>query len=249
MRPPITILMTTWAPAGEEGEKRAAAAEAAVASWGQHLEYDGEVRLHVADDGSSLPGYAVSVDTPPATWWPSPVSFSRQEARGVGASINAGWDHIKQAGGLCLYLVDDWLALAPFDLRPWADLLQDETMGMVMFGPPYAGVVGRVEMHTKTNALWIGSRPDPHNQLYMLRPSSNVNAVIYAQRPALYHPRFWQRWGPMLEDVGAVCAEETYNERWRASGGDDIVLSLYQPFRHIEGTEFGIIHPPARRVA
>ena len=53
MRPRVTIVMTTFAPHGELGPIRIEACRKAIASLQTHIVYDGQLALHVADDGSA----------------------------------------------------------------------------------------------------------------------------------------------------------------------------------------------------
>ncbi|GAG53218.1 unnamed protein product, partial [marine sediment metagenome] len=81
----ISILVTTYIPPG--GEKRIATVEACLRSWRKHLMFSGDVHVHIADDGSAFDLEAR---------WQSAVgdwgtfSYTRQERRGLGASLNTG---------------------------------------------------------------------------------------------------------------------------------------------------------------
>lgn len=250
VRPPITIVMTTWAPEGDLGPLRVNACREAIASLQENLVYDGELGLHIADDGSQQGDWATSVDSEPATLWTrGPRSFSRQEAHGVGASINAGLRVAFLRSPLAFYTVDDWLLTAPLDLRPWAEaIVDDETIGLVLFGPPSANTYGMVFNRIKAGEFWTSPRPDPENWIYALRVSATLSVYGYTQRPALMHRRFSDCHGPMPEDCGAVSAEDLFNRRWKAAAVEDIVQAIEQCWRHLgASSELGIIHPPSRR--
>lgn len=253
MRPPITMVMSTWVPEGPEADVRIGATRRAMQSWYSRLKYDGELRLHVSDDGSIHPYWGAGVDSPPASWSPWPVTFSRQNACGVGASINAGFRQAFSVSPLAMYLADDWELFQDFDLREWSDLLMSrEDFGMVNFGPPNPNVLGKVEWMPKAGDLWLDGTADAHNFSYFLHfisGNGRSTGYAFAHRPGLYHERFINRWGWFDEDGGAVWCERQYNERWFAGRGDDIVMPLYETWRHIPGTEFGLVHPPARRAS
>lgn len=248
---PITIIMTTWAPEDERGNMRIAAAEQALKSWQENLQYDGELLLHVADDGSNNGDYGSSIDSPPACWWKGKKTFSRQSG-GVGASMNAGFRQAFTRSPLAFYVVDDWLLLEPFDLSPWADfLLRSKDLGLMIFGPPSSGVRGRWGQIAVAEPYKLDATRDPHNQLYLFFPEPTPGTPPrwcygYSQRPALYHKRFIQQHGWMDEDDSAIWSERVYNERWSKRGGGDIAWPHVQSFwRHIPGTEFGLINPTA----
>jgi len=224
--------MTTWAPAGPVGVSRRTSAGSALFSWGSRLAYAGVARLHVADDGSTLEGYGHGVDEPPASWWAGPTSFSRQERRGVGASLNAGFRAAFEVSPIAAYFVDDWLLQERLDLTPWVDLLlRDASVGMVRLGPPHPWIAGAVEMFEEG---W-GLRLERHH-------------FAFAHRPALYHQRFLDAFGPFPEEVNALECERLYAERYAehfAGGfsGPDIVYALPHPWEHVGRSEVGDIEP------
>lgn len=241
--PPITLVMTTWAPGGREGYARAQAARACLDTWRHRLHYEGELRLHVADDGSGILDYPYSLGRD-IEW---AVSFSRQERRGVGASLNAGFEQAHEGGGLALYVVDDWMLLWDIDLTPWAALLErDPTIGMVRLGPPHPWLTGTVE---HLGELGWCLRLERHH-------------FAFAHRPALYHPRMRAAYGWFAEGVTAYDCERLYSEefnRWSSMnvpqdlgslfskpiirGGPDIVMAIIQPWHHVSGPEQGDIVP------
>ncbi len=255
MRPPVTIVMTTWLPEDARGDIRIAAVQRAIGSWLEYIKYDGELLLHVADDGSKHGDYGTCVETLPCTWWPGNVSFSRQESHGVGASLNAGFRHAFKLSPFVIYLADDWELLRPFDLRQWVDLLLlREDLGMVNFGPPNCSIVGEMQWIRKRTDQWLSMTYDAVNHAYFLMfhrspPIGKSIGYVFAHRPALYHKRFTDRWGWFKEDTGAQDCERDYNKRWLAGKENDIVMAFYETWRHIPGTEFALHNPQARRRA
>lgn len=228
-RPPITALCTTYFPPGAEGALRERVAEDVVATWERHLSYDGEIRLHVADDGSDEEHFE--------KFWAFTErwrdSSSSQQRRGVGASLNHALRAAFAVSPLALYLIDDWKALADFDLTPWADLLINDDVppartGMVRFSPPHPGLTGVV---TAFPSGW-GLRLDRHN-------------FAFATRPALYHQRMIDRYGWFDEGVNAFVVEDRYNNQFcEGMDGDiGIVLALPLIFDHVESIELGDITP------
>lgn len=241
--PSVTIACTTWLPPGEDGEARLRAVCSAVASWHRHLEYDGAIHLHVADDGTDdamMPELREMVGD--AWGYPSEISYSQQARRGVGASLNAGLAAAAARGDLILHAVDDWELAAPFDLTPWATLLlEDASIGMVRFFP-HPDLTGRVQyLGPLGHALLL----DRHH-------------FAFATRPFLAHRRFFDAYGPFKEGVNAYDCERLYNDGfchgipladgrlmhearpgvWSPGpGGPDIVLalpSLWEPIASVE---------------
>lgn len=197
----LTILMTTYAPAGGIGEATAAAAHYSIKQWRKRLQYDGDLRLHVADDGSSLPGYGLSADSPPASYWGKrgPVTFSRQERHGIGASLNAGLTEAFKHSPLAVLLMDDWGLKWPFELGPWANLLlKHEDIGLVRLGPPHPNTGGCVELF---------------EEAWFLRLTTD--GVFTSLRPWMIHERFMEAYGAFDEDVSVGDCEQLWNERVR----------------------------------
>lgn len=227
--PPITIVVTTYAPPGEAGVHRRNAALSAWQSWREHLKYEGELRVHIADDGSELVDYTES-------WWKNlnrrhplcplgNLTYSRQERWGVGASLNAGFREAYKDSLLTLYAVDDWGLRSQFDLTPWVDLLTEcESIGAVRLGPPHPDLTGTIEHYPRppsgkvSDGLWY-LRLDRHH-------------FAFSHRPTLFHKRLTDAYGPFDEDISALECEQLYNERFCATAGPDIVLALPTPWEH-----------------
>ena len=226
MLSPITIVMTTWMPKGLVGESRRSSARAALTSWRLHLDYAGELRLHIADDGSEVEDLIKAVGARYDGFWPT--TTSRQQRRGVGASLNAGLKVSWGNSPLAAYFVDDWGLKEPLDLTPWADLLmKDETVGCVRLGPPHPWLTGTVEMFPSG---W-GVRLDPHH-------------YAFGHRPALYHKRFFDTYGYFDEGVSALECERLYAEHFvKERGQSDIVYALPYPWVHLGEAEVGDVTP------
>lgn len=207
---PLTILLTTYAPAGGIGEATAAAAKYCMHQWSRRMRYPGELALHVSDDGSSLEGYATSAETPPGSWWKrGPVTFSRQERHGIGASINAGLRQAFKRSPVAALLMDDWGLYWPFDFAPWVNLLEREDIGLVRLGPPHPNIVGKVELHEEAWFLRL-----------------QTDGVFVSLRPWMVHERFMLAYGKFPEDNSVGECERIFNERVRALNGPDVVVAL-----------------------
>lgn len=135
-------------------------------------------------------------------------------------------------GGIVGMFVDDWRLDADFDLTPWVDILLDDDprnggpVGMVRLGPPHPWLTGTIQ----TFPSGWGMRLDRHH-------------YAFGHRPALYHPRMRDAYGPFAEDVSAFECERLYTERWCATPGPDIVLALPSPWHHVESVELAGVEP------
>lgn len=248
MLPPITIVMTTWAPNDEVGRHRKSYAELAMASWITNLSYDGELRIHVADDGSELPGfpgcladvYADAIPRVPQRWAPALSLGSPTKRRGLGGSLNAGLSAAFQVSPLVAYFADDWSLTAPFDLTPWATLMQHGA-GKCGVGNSEIGVIRLLPHPDLTGTvLHLGElgwalKLDRHH-------------FVCGVRPALYHERFVAAYGWFEEVVNVFECEQSHNNRFcGATEGPDIVLALPHPWEHIGHVEVNAVLPKGDR--
>lgn len=224
--PPITIVMTTYFPDGEEGRVRKLAALQTLQSWKEYLTYDGALFLHVADDGSNREQHT-STDLP-SLWFPS-GTYSQQHRMGVGSSLNKGFQRGFEKSPLVAYFVDDWSLTDTFDLSPWAELLITRPeYGMVRLGPPHPNIRGSVDIHMDN--VW-GMRLERYG-------------FAFSHRPAIYHQRMMQTYGWFPEQVNALECERLYNERVNQNlRGPDVAMALPHPWRHIDSIELAYLHP------
>lgn len=204
MLPDITIVMTTYFT----NEQRKEVAERTLASWNMNLGYDGQLRLHVADDGSTIKW------KPAAFWKHGPITYSRQERHGVGASLNAGFKQAFKISPLILYAVDDWRLLEPIDITPWCRaIVENENMGIIRLGPPHPFMRGTVEI---ISTDWQG---------WALK--CDRYGLVVGHRPEIFHKRFIDRYGWWTEDINACEVERISTVKWADDpGGLDIYLAL-----------------------
>lgn len=237
--PPVTIVLTTYFPDGEDGDKRIAACRHTVNSWEEYLHYDGNLFLHNANDGSArdLAFGPIGTDT----FKGNKVTHSWQNRHGVGASLNAGFKAAFVRSPFVAYFVDDWALTQHFDITPWVYLMmQKQTVGMVRLGPPHPGNLGHI---FPMSDLWQGWAAILDLQA----------GYAYAQRPALYHQRFIDAYGWFDEDCSAIICENNYSNRlvYRSvlnnPPGPDIVLALPHPWQHIESVELAYLDPSEKK--
>ena len=161
-------------------------------------------------------------------WDRGPIGTSRQERRGVGASLNAGCDvAFAPPAELVLYVVDDWQLLWDLDLTPWADLLVERPdLAVMRLGPPHPWTRGAIEH-------------DAGRWFVRLERES----FAFATRPALYHARMFETYGRFREGVSAFDVERDYADRINAQAGPDVAIAMPHPWDHIEGVELADIVP------
>lgn len=241
MKPTIFIACTTWLPPGYE-ELRATTFHRAVRSWSSNLNYDGEIGLHVADDGSDSKSFQRLI-VEPLNWLRGPVTFSSQDRHGVGASLNAALRQTDDTP-LILHAVDDWEVIESFDLSIWADiLLRNEDVGMVRFfpHPDLTGKIRRFRKFTEEEDANIskGLGGWGHYSLELDR-----HHFAFATRPFLAHRRFFDRYGTFLENVSACEAEQHYNETFcRETDGPKVLLALPQHWEQLYSVALSDVKP------
>lgn len=208
--PPITIVMTTWF----RDEQRKEVAEDTLRSWVKYMRYDGELRLHVADDGSTVEW------EPELIFWRGPVTRSRQERHGLGASLNRGFAQALETSPLVFYCGgDDWKLTQPFDLTPWAQvLLEQDHVGIVRLGMPSPFLRGEVVIYGENWQGW-GLKLEPYG-------------LCTGFRPELFHQRMIDYYGWFAENINALECERLYNVKWAADPALQVVLALPHPWYH-----------------
>lgn len=225
MLPPITIVCTTYFPAGMGGLHRQDIARETIRSWWTYLKYDGELRLHIADDGSpyeQLNAYRY--------WYHNYPTYSRQTRHGVGASLNTGFQKAFETSPLVAYFVDDWALTQKFDLTPWAQaLMEREDIGMIRLGPPHPSNKGTVEALTTNWQGWA---------MILER-----YGFAFGHRPALYHKRMIDWYGWFQEDCNALECERLYAVNFNTMRGPSIALALPHPWQHTDSVELAYMEP------
>lgn len=225
MRAPITIVVTTYFPAGPVGDSRFASCLTALKTWAKFLRYDGELHYEIINSPDMITAdHELALRR---ALKGKPVSFGFTN-RGVGAALNLGFLDSYAAGApLTLYAADDWALDAPCDLSPWADLLiAQPPAGVVRLGPPHPDLTGTVLMLPQG---WV-LRLDRHH-------------YAFGHRPALYHQRMFEAYGRFDENSSAWECERLYNEHFCATPGPDVVYALPYPWRHVGETEVGDHEP------
>ena len=225
----LVILVTTYIPPG--GALRLEAVERTAGSWIEYLKYDGDIHVHIADDGSGpdldVEGFWRSLVGDWAT-----LSFSRQERQGVGASLNTGLRICHEIAPITLLTVDDWALIHPLDVTPWHQVLAKyPAVGCVMLGVSDPGMRGGQLLRWKLDTLAAATVSWERYRCY------------WNMKPALYHKRFFDAYGPLPERASAVDVDKIYNKHVCSSKGPTVELALLHPWRHIWSIELGDIEP------
>lgn len=234
----ISIVATTYAPDGVEGEKRVQAFAEAVESWNEHLVFDGTINLIVADDGTDQWESSIQ-DIGLNDWKRGHSAGTRAIAQGVGGSLNRGFSQAFELSSIVLYAVDDWKLLHDFDIQPWVQLLDErQDVGVVRLGPPHPGNVLHAKPYT-TNWQGWAARIDTHRS----------DGIVVSERPALWHQRMIQRFGWFKDRCSALECEAEYDVRYRSFSSPplEVVLALPHPWYHLNPSELSDKDPNARR--
>lgn len=221
--PLVTIITTTWYPHSEGGKKRAIYATKAAESWYKHLIYDSYMKLHVADDGSQIPVPDFSNISNSL-----PVIYSRQDRKGIGASLNTAFQTAFKNSPIAIYIVDDWVLLQDIDITPWVRLLMsNDKVGMVRLGPPHPGLTGKVVNYPQGWGLLL----DRHD-------------FAYGMRPAIYHRRLFEAYGWFMENINCWECERIFNENICSQPEKpDIIYALFNYWKHERTLDIGQLEP------
>lgn len=228
----ITLVVTTYAPPGDAGEARNLAVRETLTSWMNYLHYhNGGFKVHIADDGSEFPGHVESLQRLLEGHWP--VTVSRQERMGVGASLNAGFREAYLTSPLVFFGQDDWGLFKHCDVTTWAKLLEEEEgIGMIRLGVPHPNIRGYVKFY-----------PGHGYALALDR-----YGYTYGQRPALYHKRFTDFYGWWEEGESANECERLYLERVNNLVGPNVILAFDYPWVPIESITLSDLVPPKKEL-
>lgn len=222
---PVTVVMTTYFP----DLNRRYIAQQTVQSWAHYLGYEGDLSLHVADDGTKIP---LELDK----YWGDIYSYTKQEAKGVGASLNKGFKHAFDSSPFVLYAVDDWRLTKHFDLAPWVYALeQNENIGAIRLGPPHPNLVGTIDVVSDNWQGWC---------VYLDRTSQGI---VVSHRPTLFHKRFFDHYGYWLENCSAIECERDFDKRYKDDySGPDVIMALPHPW-YTEGESLSELNPKDRK--
>jgi glycosyltransferase involved in cell wall biosynthesis len=219
----VTIITTTYFSKEHRGRERMNTALGSVRSWGR-LETD--FLIHIADDGSDSDLWDEFMsDIKP---W-NRVTTSRQQRRGIGASLNAGLAQAWANGGLALYIVDDMKLEGPLDLSFPANVLNhNEDIMAVRIGLPHPDTTGRVRHFAGEHQY----------ESYMLE--LDPHHYVMTHRPFMAHQRMTYL-GPYLEGVHSGDCEREFNERYLRDPKLKVMQWIPNIWNHNSDVELGYI--------
>jgi len=127
-----------------------------------NLHYSGEVRVHIADDGTSEE-YREQLKVL-AGGYPNIVSvtMSNSEHRGYGANYNLAAQTVHSHSQIVLPLEDDWQLMRPLDLDPLVLALMEEKFGSIRLG--YLGFTQGMwgELVIANGLIWLLFNPESY---------------------------------------------------------------------------------------
>lgn len=235
--PLVNIVMSWYMPRDPQAAfARWEAAKQSMMSLRRYLEYPGPLRLIIADDGSDNPSLAEAMDG--FIYWP--LTISNAGRLGVGGAYNAAVELALQTSDIWLYLDDSFQLRDRLELSPWVRILgEDPRIGSIQLMEPRDG------LHSGVVYGWGGK----------MGSTAPINAVLFApygyvnaSRPALYHRRFRDYYGPDAEGTDGfgweVARCDRYNERLIEDPSCPVIVhALHDPWLHTFTVELGGVKP------
>lgn len=220
MLPAVSVVFTTFIPAGEGGFSRLMGAKQTVVSWARHLHYTGELQLVLSDDTVALAEPEVDRIT---DFSPLPISIAHTKGQGLGAALNIGLKHAFEHSPVALMADDSYSLVEDLDLTPWVMvLMRNEDIGAVSMMPPRPGqdggtVIYIYNIHTEGLA-GVGFER---------------KTFAWNGRPMLYHERFFKAYDWFLEGVTGYELEIDMAKRYVERPGPGVFYPFFDPWQHV----------------
>jgi len=182
-----------------------------------NIVYDGNLSVHIADDGSSEEYRQTLIDIAGGYKNVQGVTVTNSERGGYGRSYNLAMQTVHLYADIILPLEDDWELCRPLDLHPLVEALQTGEFGCIRLGyigftQPLRGELTHVAAHTYLR--FDHDSPEPH---------------VWAGHPRL-ETREWQRSvGPWPEGLDPGSTEFSVAHRPEARKGVAWPLDLIHP--------------------
>lgn len=194
-----------------------------IAALQRYLQYKGQLRWHIADDGT--PNYVADIehDFPLLEF-----THTITERGGWGVNVNAAMRYL--SGEFIFLCEDDYKLRRAVDLtRGVALLLADKSIGLVR----YDGIAAHGErgLDLQLRSVRHGQMKIPH--LRILKGSAHLN--VYSNRPHLQHPRFHVAYGGYPTGTSLAQTEQVFARRVKERKGPDVAILpdyLFTPFLH-----------------
>jgi hypothetical protein len=133
------------------------------------------------------------------------------------------------------------------NINPWAEVLeQDESVGCFRLGESSPNLAWGYQSH------WVVKQGHVFGIWFDPWAKTNVKGdpivgrgphYVWCQRPALYHPRFFEIYGRFKEGITAITLDWEHNKHVAETSGPKIFLALLNPWRHIESVELAGVTP------
>lgn len=217
----LTVVMTTYFPAGSLGDMRASYALDTLQGLMKNLKPYSSIKLHVADDGSDVSKrvFIYKLMYIAHECWEQASTFTDSERGGIGASLNLAMDYVKDEW---MYITDDWLLTQQLDLSGPSKLLCSRDYDLVRLGPVHPNLQCLTRFD-ESIGWWL----DIHQ---------HYGGFAFGTRPFIATRTFYEKIGPFDEHLNAYETERLYAERVAQStarlaywGGVD----LAGPWEHI----------------
>lgn len=187
--PRLTILLLTYAP--DVSHPRSEYARMTLRSALDGICYDGDVWVHIADDGSDPEHVERLQELAGGYAHVRGVGTSNAQRSGYGASYNLATQQVHLANGLVLPLEDDWVLSGMLDLNRYARalLLPIKTIGCIRLG--YLGYTQRLR----------GSFVSVEGEHYVLLDPDSEERHVAAGHPRLETVEWERAVGPWPEGL------------------------------------------------
>jgi len=171
----------------------------------EHIVYDGQLSLHIADDGS--PRNYLNDLQRDITWTRFTRSVTRR--KGWGANVNKG---LKACGDSFVFLCeDDYVARRDLDFNSGVALLLANKLNIGLIR--YDGLAGHVlDLHLREGKTQAGTLA------YAIIDPCSPHLGVYSNRPHLMHPRFHMHYGLYPEGRALGQTEADYAHRVKDRG-------------------------------
>jgi len=153
------------------------------------LHYSGELRVHIADDGTGEEYRQGLKELAGGYSHIASVGMSNSERRGYGANYNLAMQTVHSHSQIVLPLEDDWQLMRPFDLDPLVMALDEKKFGCIRLG--YLGMTQPLygEFVIANGIIWL-----------LLDPES-AEPHVFAGHPRLETVEWERTVGPWPEEL------------------------------------------------
>lgn len=172
-----------------------------------HLDYQGERHIFVADDGSTD-----GTQEDLARDWPH-VALVQSNRAGLGGNTNAGLRAALQRADFVLQMQDDMKLLKHLDLHPHITKLRDDT------------TAGFIRLWGVGGHRYHGELDGNHWRVWWHSPE----LYIPSDRPHLKHRRFHEYFGLYPEGLKTAETEEAWCHQCKALAGQKGTLDVMVP--------------------